>query len=79
MPPMPTSSPLSTPAQTRHKRSSTAADPRWFGYHGDATAAPVSEAKNKTEPPPSRPEWFGPTVFLLREDESFIGKVLNMY
>ncbi|KAM3186826.1 hypothetical protein ACTXT7_003549 [Hymenolepis weldensis] len=74
MPPMPTSSPSPTPAQSRHKRSSIAADPQLFGYHGDATTAPVSEAKNKTDPPPSRPEWFGPTVFLLREDESFIGK-----
>ncbi|VDO14367.1 unnamed protein product [Rodentolepis nana] len=71
MPPMPTSSPQSIPTQLRRKRSSIAADSQWFGYHGDATLR--RDKKNSTQPPQSRPEWLGPTVFLLREDESFIG------
>lgn len=66
MPPLPT-----TPL-TRLRRSS--AESRWFGFHGDASA---TGSKNKSDPTQSRPEWLGPTVFLLREDESFIGEFLE--
>nr|CDS27623.2 transmembrane protein 132E [Hymenolepis microstoma] len=76
MPPMPTSSPPPIPTQLRKKRSSIVPDSGWFGYHGDA--APVNEGMNRTQPPQSRPEWLGPTVFLLREDESFIGDLLRV-
>ncbi|KAM7538324.1 hypothetical protein Aperf_G00000079571 [Anoplocephala perfoliata] len=66
MPPLPTTS------LSRQRRSSD--ESRWFGYHGDASA---TETKNNSDPVQSQPEWLGPTVFLLREDESFIGEFLG--
>ncbi|KAL5110805.1 hypothetical protein TcWFU_008514 [Taenia crassiceps] len=72
MPPLPLP-PTPAPPSSRRKRS---ADPRWFTFHRDVSAA--MEAKNKTQTSQQRPEWLGPTVFLLREDESFIGDLLRV-
>ncbi len=66
MPPMPNT-------MSRSKRSSIAYDSRWFSYHHDETPVEQNSGLNKSSSP-VRPEWLGPTVFLLREDESFIGK-----
>lgn len=69
MPPLPLQ--LAPAPSSRRKRS---VDPRWFTFHRDASA--TLETKNKTETSQQRPEWLGPTVFLLREDESFIGRFI---
>ncbi|CDS41820.1 transmembrane protein 132E [Echinococcus multilocularis] len=70
MPPLP---PPPAPPPSRRKRS---VGPRWFTFHHDVPA--TMETKNKTQKAQQRPEWLGPTVFLLREDESFIGDLLRV-
>ncbi|KAL5971479.1 hypothetical protein TSMEX_000811 [Taenia solium] len=72
MPPLPL--PPAPALHSSHRRRSV--DPRWFTFHRDAST--TMEAKNNTEATQQRPEWLGPTVFLLREDESFIGDLLRV-
>nr|CDS16798.1 transmembrane protein 132E [Echinococcus granulosus] len=72
MPPLPLP-PAPTPPSSRRKRS---VGPRWFTFHRDVPA--TMETKNTTQKAQQQPEWLGPTVFLLREDESFIGDLLRV-
>nr|VZI26839.1 unnamed protein product [Spirometra erinaceieuropaei] len=69
-------------------RSSRGADSQWFGPPQDqASQANPSSAVNTfadskvSQPNPEngdQPQWLGPTVVLLREDESFIGDLLKV-
>uniref|UniRef100_A0A5K3FDP3 TMEM132 domain-containing protein n=1 Tax=Mesocestoides corti TaxID=53468 RepID=A0A5K3FDP3_MESCO len=69
MPPMPPSPPSSPPSHKHQKRSLKS--PQFtFHRHGD---------KNDTQNAFLRPEWLGPTVFLLREDESFSGEFVDVF